>query len=162
LTMSNENTLTRRGFLAKVGILFNGLVATALAVPVVRFLLSSVTRGRADGYLSWVSLGPIGGFPEGETRLGPVRHQLVMPGCRQTARQWTLLAGCGASKAIDSRFSRLTARTWAARYAGFPSPACSCVHVTAERTIAMAHAPRDRRSAGFSSIRTKSRTVTSL
>src|SRR5262249_53401228 len=77
--MSNENTLTRRGFLAKVGILFNGLVATALAVPVVRFLLSSVTRGRADGYLSWVSLGPIGGFPEGQTRLATFRNPLVMP-----------------------------------------------------------------------------------
>ena len=77
--MSNENTLTRRGFLAKLGILFNGLVATALAVPIVQFLLSSVTRGRADAYLSWVTLGPVTGFPEGETRLATFRNPLVMP-----------------------------------------------------------------------------------
>jgi len=41
----------------KMGILFNGLVATALAVPIVRFLLSSVTRGRANAYLSWCRSG---------------------------------------------------------------------------------------------------------
>ena len=34
--MSNETMLSRRGLLMKIGILFNGLVATALAVPIVR------------------------------------------------------------------------------------------------------------------------------
>ena len=38
--MSNETTLSRRGFFMKLGILFNGLVATALAVPIVGFLFS--------------------------------------------------------------------------------------------------------------------------
>ena len=37
--MSDENRLSRRGLFMKLGILFNGLVATALAVPIVRFLL---------------------------------------------------------------------------------------------------------------------------
>ena len=49
--MSNEATLTRRGFFMKLGILFNGVVAAALAVPVVQFLLSSITRGRAGGFV---------------------------------------------------------------------------------------------------------------
>ena len=44
--MPDENTLSRRGLFMKLGILFNGLVATALAVPIVGFLLSSITRGR--------------------------------------------------------------------------------------------------------------------
>ena len=77
--MSNETTLTRRGFFMKVGILVNGLVATALAVPIVQFLLSSITRGRAGGYLSWVPLGPVSDFPEGETRLATFRNPYVMP-----------------------------------------------------------------------------------
>jgi Rieske Fe-S protein len=77
--MPNENSVSRRGLFMKLGILFNGLVATALAVPVVGFLLSSITRGRAGGYLSWVPVGPVSEFPEGETRLATFRNPHVMP-----------------------------------------------------------------------------------
>jgi Rieske Fe-S protein len=83
--MSDETMLTRRGLFMKLGILFNGLVATALAVPIARYLLSSVTRGRANGYLSWVPLGPVSQFPEGETRLATFRNPYVMPTDGQTA-----------------------------------------------------------------------------
>jgi Rieske Fe-S protein len=81
--MSNE--MTRRGLFTKLGILLNGLVAAAMAVPIGRFVLSSVTRGRADGYLSWVSLGPVSQFPEGETRLATFRNPYVMPTDGKTA-----------------------------------------------------------------------------
>jgi Rieske Fe-S protein len=77
--MSDENNISRRGLFMKLGILFNGLVATALAVPIVRFLSSSVTQGRAGAYLSWVPLGPLSEFPEGETRLATFRNPNVMP-----------------------------------------------------------------------------------
>lgn len=77
--MPNDITLSRRGLFMKLGILFNGFVAAALAVPIGRFLLSSITRGRANGYLSWISLGSIDQFPEGETRLATFRNPLVMP-----------------------------------------------------------------------------------
>ena len=77
--MSNDNTISRRGLLMKIGILFNGLVATALAVPIVGFVLSSVTRGRANAYLSWVPLGSVNEFPEGETRLATFRNPYVTP-----------------------------------------------------------------------------------
>ncbi len=77
--MSNDNTISRRGLFMKMGILFNGLVATALAVPIVGFVLSSVTRGRANGYLSWVPLGSVSEFPEGETRLATFRNPYVTP-----------------------------------------------------------------------------------
>ena len=83
--MSNENLMTRRGLFAKIGILLNGIVAAALAVPIGRFLLSSITQGRADGYLSWVSLGPLSQFPEGETRLATFRNPYVMPTDGKTA-----------------------------------------------------------------------------
>src|SRR6202023_807878 len=78
-TMSNENTLSRRGLFMKLGVLFNGLVASALAVPIVGFVLSSITRGRSHAYLSWVPLGSVSEFPEGETRLATFRNPNVMP-----------------------------------------------------------------------------------
>jgi Rieske Fe-S protein len=78
--MANETTnMSRRGLLAGLGIFFNACVAAALAVPIGRFLLSSITRGRANGYLDWVSLGSVSNFPEGETRLATFRNPLVMP-----------------------------------------------------------------------------------
>jgi Rieske Fe-S protein len=83
--MSNENMLSRRGLLMKIGMLFNGLVATALALPIVRFLFSSVTHGRGNGYLSWVPLGRVSEFPEGETRLATFQNPHVMPTDGKTA-----------------------------------------------------------------------------
>jgi Rieske Fe-S protein len=77
--MSNDTSLSRRGLFMKIGILCNGLVAALLAVPIVRYLLAPLTGGRSNGYLAWVSLGPVGQFPEGETRLATFRNPYVMP-----------------------------------------------------------------------------------
>lgn len=77
--------LSRRGLLMKLGILCNTLVAAVLAIPVVRFLLSAVTREREPGYLSWVSLGSAGQFPSGETRLATFRNPYVTPTDGKTA-----------------------------------------------------------------------------
>jgi menaquinol-cytochrome c reductase iron-sulfur subunit len=83
--MSNENLVSRRGFFMKMGILFNGLVGAALTVPIVGYLLSCITRGRANAYLSWVSLGSVSQFPEGETRLATFRNPYVTPTDGKTA-----------------------------------------------------------------------------
>jgi menaquinol-cytochrome c reductase iron-sulfur subunit len=83
--MWNENMLSRRGLLMKIGMLFNGLMATALAFPIARFLFSSVTHGRGNGYLSWVPLGRVSEFPEGETRLATFQNPHVMPTDGKTA-----------------------------------------------------------------------------
>ncbi|PYL27278.1 MAG: (2Fe-2S)-binding protein, partial [Verrucomicrobia bacterium] len=37
--MSEENGMSRRAMLVKLGIVLNGIVGAALAVPIVRFLL---------------------------------------------------------------------------------------------------------------------------
>src|SRR5580693_518470 len=74
-----ETALSRRGFFMKLGILFNGFAAIVLALPVARFLFSSITHGRGNGYLSWVPLGNVSNFPEGETRMATFRNPLVMP-----------------------------------------------------------------------------------
>jgi Rieske Fe-S protein len=78
-TTPTDMTISRRGLFMKLGVVLNGVVAAALAVPIGRFLLSSITRGRANGYLDWVSIGPVSQFPEGETRLATFRNPLVMP-----------------------------------------------------------------------------------
>ena len=60
-------TVSRRWFLLKMGALFNAVVGVAVAVPVVKYLLSPI---KPDGaYKSWVSLGSVDIFPVGETRL---------------------------------------------------------------------------------------------
>jgi Rieske Fe-S protein len=81
--MTPENQPTRRGMLMKIGVLLNGVVAAVLAVPVVRFLLSSVTR--TGGYDAWVSIGPATQFPEGETRLATFRNPYGITADGQTA-----------------------------------------------------------------------------
>jgi len=60
--------------LVKVGIFLNSIVGAALAVPIVRFLLSPVTREKKVGYESWLSLGRLGQFPAGQTRLATYRN----------------------------------------------------------------------------------------
>jgi menaquinol-cytochrome c reductase iron-sulfur subunit len=75
----SEDAMSRRGFFMKLGILFNGLAAALVAVPIVGFLLSAITRSRGNGYLSWVQLGQVTDFPEGQTRLATFRNPYVMP-----------------------------------------------------------------------------------
>ena len=80
-----DATISRRGFFMKLGIVFNALAASVVAVPIVGFLFSSIARGRANGYLSWVPLGKVSEFPEGETRLATFQNPYVMPTDGKTA-----------------------------------------------------------------------------
>ena len=59
--------VSRRWLLLKAGVALNGLVGAALAVPILRYLLAPWKND--SSYKSWVSLGDIGAFPVGETRL---------------------------------------------------------------------------------------------
>jgi menaquinol-cytochrome c reductase iron-sulfur subunit len=83
--MSTDNTISRRGLFMKLGILFNGLIGLVLAVPIVRFLASAVTRGRGGSYLSWIQIGRVAEFPEGETRFATFRNPYVTPTDGKTA-----------------------------------------------------------------------------
>jgi hypothetical protein len=47
MTMSDR--FNRRDLFVKLGLLFNGAVGVLLGVPVVRYLLSPVVRGRQGG-----------------------------------------------------------------------------------------------------------------
>lgn len=75
--MTESNELSRRALFAKIGLLLNGLVATVLAVPILGFLLSPVLRERKSASGSWVSLGALEHFPEGQTRMATYRNPYV-------------------------------------------------------------------------------------
>jgi quinol---cytochrome c reductase iron-sulfur subunit, bacillus type len=66
---------SRRGFLFRLGVVLNGLGALLVGVPVVGYIVGPARRLTDEQ--SWISLGPIGAFPAGETRLAtyenPVR-----------------------------------------------------------------------------------------
>lgn len=83
--MTPPDGLSRRRMLTKVGLLFNGAVGAILAVPVVRYLLSPVIRERRPDSESWLSLGALGQFPEGQTRLATYRHPLANQADGETA-----------------------------------------------------------------------------
>jgi len=75
--MMSSGGVTRRGFLVKLGLFFNAAVGLALGVPILRYVLSPVTRERKPGYESWLSLGPLDQFPSGQTRLATYRSPMV-------------------------------------------------------------------------------------
>jgi menaquinol-cytochrome c reductase iron-sulfur subunit len=83
--MTSSDELSRRGILMKLGILLNGAVGMILAVPIVRYILSPVIRERRPGYESWLSLGPLAQFPEGQTRLAIYRNPVANPSDGETA-----------------------------------------------------------------------------
>ena len=83
--MTLPSGLSRRELFLKIGILFNTLVGAALAVPIVRYILSPITRGRRPGYESWLSLGSVDQFPSGQTRLATYRDPVANPWDGETA-----------------------------------------------------------------------------
>jgi len=83
--MSSTGGVTRRDLFMKIGIFCNGIVGVILAVPVVRYLLSPVTRERKVGYESWITLGNLEQFPSGETRLATYRNPVVSSSDGDTA-----------------------------------------------------------------------------
>ena len=67
---------SRRAFLFKLSLLLNGAVGAVLAIPVIGFLLGpAIKKGEGDN--SWITLGQLGDFPEGETRLVNYRNPVT-------------------------------------------------------------------------------------
>ncbi len=64
---------SRRVFLFKISLLLNGAVGAVLAVPIFGYLLGPAIK-KGTAYNSWVNLGPVSNFPEGETRLVNYRN----------------------------------------------------------------------------------------
>jgi len=83
--MNTTDGLSRRALLVRLGMGFNVIVAAIVGVPIVRYLLSPVTREHQPGYESWLSLGSVDQFPEGETRFATYRNPVVNPWDGDTA-----------------------------------------------------------------------------
>ena len=67
---------SRRVFLFKLSLLANGAVGAVLAIPILGYLLGPALK-KASGYNSWVALGALSEFPEGETRLVNYRNPVT-------------------------------------------------------------------------------------
>jgi menaquinol-cytochrome c reductase iron-sulfur subunit len=83
--MNLPRGISRRGLFLTLAVFFNAVVGVILAVPIVRYLLSPMIRGRKPGYASWISLGSLNNFPAGQTRLATYRNPVVNPWDGETA-----------------------------------------------------------------------------
>ena len=73
-SMTTSTGSSRRALLAKLGLLFNGVVGAILAVPIFRYIaFTCYSRGK-PGYESWLTLGGLEQFPVGQTRLAAFRN----------------------------------------------------------------------------------------
>ena len=67
---------SRRVFLFKLSLLLNGAVGAVMAVPILGYLLGpSLKKPSAEN--TWIDIGPIADFPEGETRLVNFRNPVT-------------------------------------------------------------------------------------
>jgi menaquinol-cytochrome c reductase iron-sulfur subunit len=67
---------SRRAFLFKLSLLVNGAVGAVMAVPIIGYLLGPAVK-KGSSYNSWVALGSLSDFPEGETRLVNYRNPMT-------------------------------------------------------------------------------------
>jgi len=77
-------TVSRRWLLLTVGAFLNAVVGVAVAVPVVKYLLSPIKSD--DAYKFWVSLGSVYTFPVGETRLAKFTNPVSLAWDGETDR----------------------------------------------------------------------------
>jgi Rieske Fe-S protein len=76
---------SRRGVLVRLGLVLNGVAAILIAAPVVRYFIAPGGKKVIRSDHTWVTLGPIAQFPEGETRLATYRNPLRRPWDGDTA-----------------------------------------------------------------------------
>jgi menaquinol-cytochrome c reductase iron-sulfur subunit len=69
---TNQALESRRSFLFKVSLAINALVAAAIATPVIGYLLGPIRK--KGGYNSWIALGEVSDYHEGETVLATYRN----------------------------------------------------------------------------------------
>jgi menaquinol-cytochrome c reductase iron-sulfur subunit len=81
-TMARLVDRSRRNFLLKLSLALNGIVGAALAVPILGYLFGPMKRDLPKG--TWIGLGSLDQYPEGETRLATFRNPTTTPWDGQT------------------------------------------------------------------------------
>ena len=71
--------VSRRQMLMTLGIALNAIASALFAVPVVGYIFGPSKRKEIKKELSWITLGSLTKFPEGETRLATYRNPFVRP-----------------------------------------------------------------------------------
>jgi Rieske Fe-S protein len=74
---------SRRTFLFKLSLAVNGVVGAVLAVPIVGYIVGPALK-KKNSDNSWITLGSLSDFPEGETRLVNYRNPVTTPWDGQT------------------------------------------------------------------------------
>jgi menaquinol-cytochrome c reductase iron-sulfur subunit len=67
---------SRRAFLFKLSLVINGAVGAILAIPIIGYIFGPAVK-KADNVDSWIKVGPVTDFPEGETRLVNFRNPVT-------------------------------------------------------------------------------------
>jgi menaquinol-cytochrome c reductase iron-sulfur subunit len=83
--MTPTETISRRAMLTKVAILFNGIIGALLAIPIVGYVLSPLTRPRKVSPEAWLPVGSVDEYPAGQTRLATFRNPSAEPWDGKTA-----------------------------------------------------------------------------
>jgi menaquinol-cytochrome c reductase iron-sulfur subunit len=83
--MNPSNVKSRRAFLFKLSVLLNGAVGAVLAVPILGYILGAALK-KGSSYNSWIALGALEEFPEGETRLADYRNPVTTSWDGQTGQ----------------------------------------------------------------------------
>lgn len=74
---STSKKMPRRQMLMSLGIALNAVAGILFAIPVVGYIFGPSKRKEMKKELSWIRLGPLTNFPEGETRLATYRNPFV-------------------------------------------------------------------------------------
>jgi Rieske Fe-S protein len=88
---------SRRTFLFKLSVLLNAAVGTVLAVPIVGYLLAPAMKKSASTG-SWVRLGSVDEFPNGQTRLVDFESPEARLGDGETAKVACWVRSTGSQK----------------------------------------------------------------
>jgi len=76
VTRAKDAKRSRRTFLFKLSLVANGVVGAVLAVPIFGYLFGPALR-KTSADESWINLGNLDRFPEGETRLATFRNPVT-------------------------------------------------------------------------------------
>jgi Rieske Fe-S protein len=93
-----KHPLNRRNVLMTIGIGLNALVGLAIAAPVVGYILGPALRKKGY-YKSWVTLGPVSKYPNGQTRLATFTTPYTTPTDGQTDN-----TACWVRRTSDTNF----------------------------------------------------------
>ena len=80
-----QHPITRRNALMTIGVALNAIVGLVIAMPVIGYILGPAFRKKGY-YKSWVTLGSVSKYPNGETRLAEYLTPYTTPTDGDTAK----------------------------------------------------------------------------